>query len=87
MQGASKQSGFRARMMAALLPGAMLLASPALAQDSNADAARNFGVRATVLDISLSPSGTKLAYIAAGPEHSEIITIGSFLDEHLGRGG
>jgi len=44
-------------------------------------------VRATVLDIRLSPSDTKLAYIAAGPEHSEIITIGSFLDEHLGRGG
>jgi dipeptidyl aminopeptidase/acylaminoacyl peptidase len=62
-------------MMAALLPGAMLLASPALAQDSNADAARNFGVRATVLDISLSPSGTKIAYIAAGPEHSEVINV------------
>lgn len=62
-------------MMAALLPGAMLLANPAVAQDSNAEAARNFGVRATVLDISLSPSGTKLAYIAAGPEHSEVINV------------
>jgi hypothetical protein len=62
-------------MKAALLPGAMLLASPALAQGSNADAARNFGVRATVLDISLSPSGSKVAYIAAGPEHSEVINV------------
>ena len=75
MQAASKQSGLRARMMLALLPGAMLLASPVLAQDSNADAARNFGVRATVLDISLSPSGTKIAYIAAGPEHSELVYV------------
>lgn len=75
MQAKSGRPALRARMMAALLPGAMLLAGPAVAQDSLADAARNFGVRATVLDISLSPSGTKIAYIAAGPEHSEVINV------------
>jgi dipeptidyl aminopeptidase/acylaminoacyl peptidase len=75
MQTGKGKPAIRARMMAALLPATILAASPALAQDSNADAARNFGVRATVLDISLSPSGTKIAYIAAGPEHSEIINV------------
>jgi len=63
-------------MMRALLPGVlMLLSAPLRSEDDLADAARNFGVRATVLDISLSPSGTKIAYIAAGPEHSEVINI------------
>ncbi|MEO0057633.1 MAG: hypothetical protein RIT17_1090 [Pseudomonadota bacterium] len=75
MHTMSGRPAIRARMMAALLPGAMLLASPAAAQDSLAEAARNMGVRATVLDISLSPSGTKIAYIAAGPEHSEVINV------------
>jgi len=53
----------------------MLLSAPLRSEDDLADAARNFGVRATVLDVSLSPSGTKIAYIAAGPEHSEVINI------------
>lgn len=57
------------------LAAAMLLASPALAQDAPDEAAKRFGARGTVLDISLSPSGTKIAYISAGPEHSEVINV------------
>lgn len=67
-----------ARLRLAPLAFAMLLASPALAQDAPDapdEAARRFGTRATVLDISLSPSGTKIAYISAGPEHSEVINV------------
>lgn len=39
------------------------------------DAALRFGARATVLDISLSPSGNKVAFISAGPEHSEVLNV------------
>ena len=65
----------RARMAFAPLVAGLLLASPALAQDSIEEAARRSGARASVLDISLSPSGTKIAFIAAGPEHTEIINV------------
>ncbi|WP_296716771.1 S9 family peptidase [Erythrobacter sp.] len=49
---------------------------PATAQDSDIEAtAAVFGARETVLDISLSPSGTKVAFIAAGPEHTELLNV------------
>ena len=50
-------------------------AAPAMAQEAPDAAARDFGARSSVLDISLSPSGTKIAYIAPGPEHSEVINV------------
>lgn len=39
------------------------------------DAAGRFGLRATVLSVSLSPSGEKIAFISAGPEHSEVLNV------------
>ena len=53
---------------------ASLIAGPASAETVDDSAAR-FGVRASVLDISLSPSGNKIAYISAGPEHTEILNV------------
>ena len=61
-----------------LLIGAALCAltwsGPALADDLEEEAAR-FGIRATVLSVSLSPSGEKIAFISAGPEHSEVLNV------------
>ncbi|MGB7417592.1 MAG: S9 family peptidase [Erythrobacter sp.] len=44
------------------------------AEDARAIAER-FGIRASVLDISLSPSGTKIAWVAPGPNHSEVVNV------------
>lgn len=60
---------------AAMVWGAALIAAPAIAEDDLAETARVFGVRESILDISLSPSGTKLAYISGGPDHFEILNI------------
>jgi Tol biopolymer transport system component len=61
-----------------LLIGAALCAlawsGPALADDLEEEAAR-FGIRATVLSVSLSPSGEKIAFISSGPEHSEVLNV------------
>ncbi|MEO1729697.1 MAG: S9 family peptidase [Pseudomonadota bacterium] len=46
--------------------------------ESVKDIAARFGVRASVLDISLSPSGTKIAWIAPGPRHTEILNVYDF---------
>ncbi|AOL94763.1 alpha/beta hydrolase family protein [Porphyrobacter sp. LM 6] len=54
---------------------APLSAQDAPAKEDLATTARVFGVRASVLDISLSPSGSKLAYISAGPDHIEVVNI------------
>ncbi|MBO6526774.1 MAG: S9 family peptidase [Erythrobacter sp.] len=43
-----------------------------------AETAARYGTRASVLNISLSPSGNKLAWIAAGPEHSEVLRVIDF---------
>ena len=51
------------------------LAAPLAADDTLDETARRFGIRQTVLDISLSPSGSKIAFIGAGPEHSEVLNI------------
>ncbi|WP_234029480.1 S9 family peptidase [Erythrobacter sp. THAF29] len=63
----------------ALMSG--LVAQQAIAQDAREngesieEVAARYGVRASVLDISLSPSGNKIAWIAAGPEHSEVLNV------------
>ncbi|BDI61038.1 alpha/beta hydrolase family protein [Qipengyuania nanhaisediminis] len=59
---------------------AALVHSPAIAQEQAGEAsmrqtAERFGVRASVLDISLSPSGTRIAWIAPGPGHTEVLKI------------
>lgn len=60
------------------------LATPGWAQEAQEAAASNesikdvaarFGVRSSVLDISLSPSGTKIAWVAPGPEHTEVLNV------------
>ncbi len=50
------------------------LAAAAEGEDVDAQAAL-FGARETVLDIALSPSGTRIAFIAAGPEHTEVVNV------------
>ncbi len=64
-----------------LAASALSLCLPLSAQDSSVanesveDTAARFGVRASVLDISLSPSGNKIAWIAPGPEHTEVLKV------------
>ncbi len=43
--------------------------------ESVEDLATRFGVRASVLDVTLSPSGTKIAWIAGGPGHAEVLML------------
>lgn len=43
--------------------------------ESVEDLAIRFGSRQSVLQISLSPSGQKIAWISAGPEHSEVLNV------------
>jgi dipeptidyl aminopeptidase/acylaminoacyl peptidase len=51
------------------------IVAPAAPQTvADADALR-FGARSDVLDISLSPSGTKIAYVSAGPNFTEIVYV------------
>ncbi|MEE4337124.1 alpha/beta hydrolase family protein [Erythrobacter sp.] len=49
--------------------------APAGAKDDLDKTAERFGIRASVLDISLSPSGRKLAWIAPGPNHTEVLRV------------
>lgn len=70
-------TGFAGRLRAVragLLAG-WLAAVPAMAQEAPDAAARDFGARSSVLDISLSPSGSKIAFISSGPEHSEVLNV------------
>lgn len=39
------------------------------------EAAKRYGSRSSVLDISLSPSGTKIAWISPGPNHTEQLNV------------
>lgn len=67
-----------ARLHALLLAGSILAAigaTPGTAQQAaDADAIR-FGARAGVIDISLSPSGDKIVFVGAGPEHTEVVNV------------
>lgn len=54
---------------------AATIAAPVAADDTVEETARRFGLRQTVLDISLSPSGSKVAFISAGPEHAEVLNV------------
>ncbi len=49
--------------------------SGAASGDDLMQTATDFGMRSSVLDISLSPSGTKIAWIAPGPNHTEVLNI------------
>ena len=72
-----QRSASRLAISVALVLGGIAGAlAPATAQGSDVDAvAALFGARETVLDISLSPSGTKIAFVAAGPEHIELLNV------------
>ena len=62
-----------------LLAGSILatgtLAASAAAQGTVDEAAIRFGARESVIDISLSPSGNKIAFISAGPQHTEVLNL------------
>lgn len=70
---------FLAKSLTGVLAGAFCLAAPLAAQDTGAEdrraVAERFGVRSSVLDISLSPSGSKIAWIAPGPNHTEVLNV------------
>ena len=53
--------------------------APLTASDAAEDAKR-FGARSSVLDISLSPSGNKLAWIGAGEGYSEVLYVVDLTD-------
>lgn len=39
------------------------------------EAAATFGIRQSILDISLSPSGKRIAFVGSGPAHSETLNV------------
>jgi len=51
------------------------VAQEAQSTETPEDIAMRFGIRSSVLDISLSPDGTKLVWIAPGPNHTEILKV------------
>ncbi len=53
------------------VPSAAAQDAPAAELSAAEELALRFGIRSSVLDISLSPSGTKIAWIAPGPRHTE----------------
>lgn len=69
-----------ARLRLVLLACGMFMGAGAAAQDQvPADkAAVLFGARESVQDISLSPSGNKIAFISAGPGNSEVLNLIDF---------
>jgi dipeptidyl aminopeptidase/acylaminoacyl peptidase len=68
-----------ARLCTLLLSASMLAAATsAAAQEVTDEAAIRFGARPDVIDISLSPSGNKIAFVAAGPEHTEVVNVIDF---------
>jgi acetyl esterase/lipase len=68
-----------ARLRTLLLAGSLLaFSSLAAAQEVTDQDAIRFGARADVLDISLSPSGDKIAFVAAGPGHTEVVNVIDF---------
>ncbi|WP_299192421.1 alpha/beta fold hydrolase [uncultured Erythrobacter sp.] len=66
--------------IAALAIAVPVVTAPAAAQEAETagtaeDIAMRFGIRSSVLDVSLSPNGTKLAWVAPGPNHTEILKV------------
>ncbi len=65
-----------------LLAGSILaaggLTASAAAQTTTDEAAIRFGARESVIDISLSPSGNKIVFVAAGPEHTKVVNVIDF---------
>ncbi|MXO85201.1 alpha/beta fold hydrolase [Altererythrobacter aurantiacus] len=54
---------------------ALATASVSAAAEDLENTAARFGMRETILQISLSPSGDKIAYVSAGPGHTEVVNI------------
>lgn len=67
------RKGFFGRFAGSMLVS-IILAMPVAANEVQ-DEAKRFGARSSVLDISLSPSGTKLAWISPGPGHTEVLSV------------
>ncbi len=61
-------------MFAAAAIALVGVCAPAAASEPS-DEAKRFGARSSVLDVSLSPSGSKLAWIAPGPGHTEVLYV------------
>ncbi|MGB7370652.1 alpha/beta hydrolase family protein [Erythrobacter sp.] len=59
----------------AFVASPMARGQDAVAGDDVRAVAERFGIRASVLDISLSPSGTKIAWVAPGSNHTEIVNV------------
>jgi dipeptidyl aminopeptidase/acylaminoacyl peptidase len=74
-------AGFLARLTAlvliAALPGLPVSAQSGIQAGDTAreEAAKRYGSRSSVIDISLSPSGSKLAWISPGPGHTEQLNV------------
>ncbi len=66
---------FWKRLLCSLYLGMIAPLVPAAAQPVTDEPAIRFGARADVLNISLSPSGSKIAYVAAGPAFTEIVYV------------
>jgi hypothetical protein len=64
----------KAALAASSFSLSLFLASAASAETVEETAAK-FGVRQSVLDISLSPSGNSIAFVSAGPRHTEILNV------------
>lgn len=65
----------RKLLLAGIALAAVATGAAATAQETADAAALRFGARADVLDISLSPSGNKIVFIAPGPGHTEVVNV------------
>ena len=71
-----KSMGTRVLVAAASgIAAVVAIISPGIASAAEDEAAVLFGTRETVLDISLSPSGQKVAFISSGADHSEVLNV------------
>lgn len=61
---------------AVLAATAAAIVTPLAAQD--AEVAARYGARPSVIDISLSPSGNKLAIVAPDAAHGEVVKVADF---------
>lgn len=59
----------------AFVPGTGTAVAQGQSEDSAENLAERFGTRSSVLDVSLSPSGSKLAWIAPGANHTEVLNV------------